>query len=96
MLVRPAFNTTIGFFFETRLATSANERPSFKSSQCCAMMVVFSSCSKNVSKSSSSMSDLLPSPTMADTPILAEREKPMMAMPMPPDCEDSAAWPLTS
>ena len=42
------------------------------------------------------MSDLLPSPTIADTPILAEREKPMIAMPMPPDCEDSAALPLTS
>jgi len=38
-------------------------------------IVVFSSCSKKVSKSSSSMSDLLPSPTMADTPILADREK---------------------
>ena len=42
------------------------------------------------------MSDLLPRPTMAETPILAEREKPMIAMPMPPDCDDSAAWPLTS
>ena len=28
--------------------------------------------------------------------IFAEREKPMIAMPMPPDCDDSAAWPLTS
>ena len=91
MLVRPAFKTTMGFFLETRFATSANARPSFKSSKCCAMIVVLSSCSKNVSKSSSSMSDLLPKPTIADTPILAEREKPMMAMPMPPDCEDSAA-----
>ena len=96
MLVRPAFNTTMGFFFDTRFATSAKARPSFKSSQCCAMMVVLSSCSKKVSKSSSSMSDLLPRPTIAETPILAEREKPMIAMPMPPDCEDSAAWPLTS
>ena len=33
---------------------------------------------------------------MAETPILAERLKPMMAMPMPPDCEDSAVLPLTS
>ena len=33
---------------------------------------------------------------MADTPIFAEREKPMIAMPMPPDCEDSAVLPLTS
>ena len=33
---------------------------------------------------------------MAETPILAEREKPMIAMPMPPDCDDSAAEPLTS
>ena len=33
---------------------------------------------------------------MAETPIFAEREKPMIAMPMPPDCEDSAASPLTS
>ena len=33
---------------------------------------------------------------MAETPIFAEREKPMMAMPMPPDCDDSAAEPLTS
>ena len=30
-----------------------------------------------------------------ETPILAERE-PMIAMPMPPDCDDSAAEPLTS
>ena len=36
------------------------------------------------------------SPTIAETPILAERENPMIAMPMPPDCDDSAAWPLTS
>ena len=42
------------------------------------------------------MSDLLPRPTIADTPILAEREKPMIAMPMPPDCDDSAVEPLTS
>ena len=42
------------------------------------------------------MSDLLPSPTIADTPIFAEREKPMIAMPMPPDWEESAAAPLTS
>src|SRR5882724_11053864 len=90
-LVRPAFKTTMGFFLETRFATSAKERPSFRSSQCCAMIVVFSSCSKKVSKSSSSMSALLPSPTMAETPILAERENPMIAMPMPPDWEDSAA-----
>ena len=33
---------------------------------------------------------------MAETPIFAEREKPMMAIPMPPDCDDSAALPLTS
>ncbi len=33
---------------------------------------------------------------MADTPIFAEREKPMIAMPMPPDWEESAAAPLTS
>ena len=33
---------------------------------------------------------------MAETPIFAERENPMMAIPMPPDCDDSAALPLTS
>ena len=60
------------------------------------MMCVLSSCSKNVSRSSSSRSDLLPRPTIADTPIFAEREKPMIAMPMPPDCDDSAVWPLMS
>ncbi|MNY29521.1 hypothetical protein D3C86_1635670 [compost metagenome] len=60
------------------------------------MISVLSSCSKKVSRSSSSISDLLPRPTIADTPILAEREKPMMAMPMPPDCDDSAALPFTS
>ena len=60
------------------------------------MILVLSSCSKKVSKSSSSISDLLPKPTMADTPIFAEREKPMIAMPMPPDCEDNAAPPLMS
>ena len=27
----------------------------------------------------------------AETPIFAEREKPMIAIPMPPDCDDSAA-----
>ena len=41
------------------------------------------------------MSDLLPRPTIAETPILAERENPMIAMPMPPDCDESAACPLT-
>src|SRR6201999_3244739 len=94
--VRPAFSTTIGFFFDTRLATSAKARPSFRSSQCCAMIWVLSSCSKKVNRSSSSISDLLPRPTIAETPILAEREKPMIAMPMPPDCDDNAAEPLTS
>ena len=43
-----------------------------------------------------SMSLLLPRPTMAETPILALRLKPMMAMPMPPDWLLRAAWPLTS
>jgi hypothetical protein len=28
--------------------------------------------------------------------ILVEREKPTIAMPMPPDCEESAVAPLTS
>src|SRR6266581_385509 len=54
------------------------------------MMVVLGSCSKKASRSSSSISDLLPRPTIADTPIFAEREKPMIAMPMPPDCEHGA------
>src|SRR5258708_10729880 len=94
--VRPAFSTTTGFFLETRLAASAKARPSFRSSQCCAIKLVLGSCSKNASRSSSSLSDLLPRPTIAETPILAEREKPMIAMPMPPACDDSAAWPLTS
>ncbi len=94
--VRPAFSMMTGFFFETRLATSAKARPSFRSSQCCAMTLVFGSCSKKISRSSSSMSDLLPRPTIAETPIFAEREKPMIAMPMPPDCDDSAVEPFTS
>jgi hypothetical protein len=51
---------------------------------------------EKVRRSSSSMSDLLPRPTIAETPIFAERLKPMMAMPMPPDCEERAAWPFTS
>ena len=42
------------------------------------------------------MSDLFPNPTIAETPILAERLKPMMAIPIPPDCEDKATEPLTS
>ena len=33
---------------------------------------------------------------MAETPILAERLKPIIAMPMPPDCDESATWPRTS
>ncbi len=41
------------------------------------------------------MSDLLPRPTIADTPILAERLKPTIAIPTPPLCEDSATLPLT-
>ena len=86
----------IGFFFETRFATSAKARPSLRSSQCCAMTWVLSSCSKKVRRSSSSISYLLPSPTIAETPILAEREKPMIAMPMPPDWDDSATLPFTS
>src|SRR5215510_7399982 len=35
MLVRPALSTTTGFFLLTRFATSANARPSFRSSQHC-------------------------------------------------------------
>ena len=61
-----------------------------------AMHWVLSSCSKKVSRSSSSRSALLPSPTIADTPIFVERLKPRMAMPMPPLCEVSATPPLTS
>src|SRR5262249_18393737 len=72
--VRPALSTTTGFFLETRLATSANARPSLRSSQCWAMICVLSSCSKKVSRSSSSMSALLPSPTIADTPMRAARK----------------------
>ena len=79
--VRPALSTMTGFFFETRFATSANERPSLRSSMCIAIALVASSCSKNVSRSSSSMSALLPRPTIAETPIFAERLKPMIAMP---------------
>src|SRR5581483_1380011 len=94
--VRPALSTTTGFFLETRLAASAKARPSFKSSQCWAIRLVLGSCSKKASRSSSSISDLLPRPTMAETPIFADREKPMIAMPMPPDCDDNAAWPFTS
>ena len=37
MGLRPAFRTMTGFFFETRVATSAKARPSFRSSRCCAM-----------------------------------------------------------
>ena len=55
------------------------------SSQCIAMMCVLSSCSKNVRRSSSSRSDLLPSPTIAETPVFVVRAKPRIAMPMPPD-----------
>ena len=57
---------------------------------CMAMTWVLSSCSKKVSRSSSSMSDLLPSPTIAETPILVERLNPMIDMPTPPVCDDSA------
>ena len=39
------------------------------------------------------MSDLLPRPTIADTPIFGEREKPMIAMPMPPDCDKVGEGP---
>ena len=39
--VRPAFSMITGFFFDTRLATSAKARPSFRSSQCWAMTFVF-------------------------------------------------------
>ena len=44
--VRPALSITTGFFFETRSATSAKLRPSFRSSACIAMTSVFGSCSK--------------------------------------------------
>ena len=44
--VRPALSITTGFFFDTRFATSAKARPSFRSSQCMAMTWVLSSCSK--------------------------------------------------
>ena len=96
MLVRPAFSTTTGFFFDTRFATSANERPSFRSSAVLRddlrVVVLLEERQQVVLVDV----DLLPRPTIADTPIFAEREKPMIAMPMPPDCDDSAAWPFTS
>ena len=94
--VAPALSTTIGFFFDTRCATSTNERPSLRSSMCSATQLVASSCSKNVSRSSSSMSALLPRPTIADTPSLVERLKPRIPMPMPPLCDASATGPFTS
>ena len=95
MVVRPALSTTTGFFAETREAASAKARPSFRSSTCIAMTSVFGSCSKNVSRSSSSMSALLPRPTIAETPIFAERLKPTIAMPTPPLWEERATLPLS-
>ena len=60
--VRPALSTITGFFFETRLATSAKARPSFRSSQCCAITLRVRVLLEESSRSSSSMSDLLPRP----------------------------------
>jgi len=86
----------MGFFLDTRLATSAERTAIF---QVLAMLrndggvvVLLEECQQII------LIDVrfIARPTMADTPILAERENPMIAMPMPPDCEDSAAWPLTS
>ena len=42
------------------------------------------------------MSALLPRPTIAATPSFVERANPRMPIPMPPDCDASAAWPRTS
>jgi hypothetical protein len=76
MAVRPALSTTTGFFFDTRLATSAKARPSFRSSQCCTMICVWSSCSKNVNRSSSQLESYLKAvghaPELADGPDIAE------------------------
>ena len=42
------------------------------------------------------MSALLPTPTIEDTPIFADRLKPRIAIPIPPLCEESATPPWTS
>jgi hypothetical protein len=42
------------------------------------------------------MSALLPSPTIAETPIPVVRAKPRMAIPIPPLCEVRATPPRTS
>ncbi|CAM5672947.1 hypothetical protein SVIOM342S_01361 [Streptomyces violaceorubidus] len=94
--VRPALSTTTGFLGTVARAASTNARPSLRSSRCIAMHSVCGSSPNQVSRSSSSRSDLLPRPTMADTPVFVVRAKPRMAIPMPPDCEVSATPPLTS
>ncbi|MGC0373609.1 hypothetical protein RKD28_001125 [Streptomyces sp. SAI-229] len=60
------------------------------------MHSVCGSSPNQVSRSSSSRSDLLPSPTIADTPVFVVRANPRMAIPMPPDWLVSATPPLTS
>jgi hypothetical protein len=60
------------------------------------MHSVCGSSPNQVSRSSSSRSDLLPSPTIADTPVFVVRANPRIAIPMPPDCEVSATPPFTS
>ncbi len=94
--VRPAFSTTTGFFGTVARAASTKARPSLRSSRCMAMHSVCGSSPNQISRSSSSRSDLLPRPTIADTPVLVVRAKPRMAIPMPPDCDVRATPPLTS
>lgn len=88
--------TTTGFLGTVARAASTKARPSLRSSRCMAMHWVLGSSPNHVSRSSSSRSDLLPSPTIAETPVFVVRAKPRIAMPMPPDCEVSATPPFTS
>ncbi len=94
--VRPAFSTTIGFFLRHPFGDFRERAAVF---QILAMLrddlgvvVLFEEGQEIV---------LVDIGLVAETDdrrdaILAEREKPMIAMPMPPDCDDSAAEPLTS
>jgi len=86
----------MGFFFETRLATSANDRPSLRSSMCIAIAWVASSCSKNVSRSSSVVSALLPRPDDRRDAHLCGTAEPDDRHPDAAALQDSATEPLTS
>ena len=84
MLVRPAFNITIGFFFGYALGDFGKRTAVFQVFAVLRNDGVLSSARRMSSAHPHRYRICYPRPTIADTPILADREKPMIAMPITP------------